>query len=570
MVNVKLQSGQQAVVTCAGGTLSGALSDVVCNGDTTTTTAAPSTTTTVASATTTTVPVVSGFKTVGALSSSDSNSLSVSDTTSGDLRVVWVSDTGAKDTIGLSGGGVSTWNSFPPRYRTSNTGTIQLFWGVVSSTGSKALTVSTPSGGIEELYSQEFSDGSGVTYAADKGGSAGGTSSTFNYPSLVPASSGELFFGYAGGPGAVGVGSTPGFAYTTTGDSNDVVWSLSGPSPSAPAANDSNNGWDAVDGLIMASPSGGSPATTIAPTTTTTGAMTTTTGPTTTIPAPTSTTTQPTSTTTTTHATTTTTQPTTTTGATSPSGGTCTNPTWSSSNPEDSTSFGNFLVNNDAWSGGAGPQTIYACNYNSWYVVSNQTNQQGAVETYPDTEYDLVSAPYACSMPNCGPVISSLSSVSSNFGIVLPAGTNIGYDAAYDTWVDGLNENNSDELMVWNKWENDLNGYSPTVSNVVIGGTSYDVYEQGLPGSGGAGLTIFAMNNQEASGTVDLLSIYNWVIANHPNWFDCSSTAACQAGGSNPAELSSVEYGVEISYTDGSQDFGVNNFSLSENGTAVG
>ncbi len=393
MVNVNLQSGQQAVVTCAGGTLSGALSDVVCHGNSTTTTTVPSTTTTVVPSTTTsTVPVVTGFKTVGALSSSESNSLSVSNTTSGDLRVAWVSDSGAKDAIGLSGGGVSNWNSFPARYRTSNTGTIQLFWGVVSSTGSKALTVSTPSGGIEEVYSQEFSDGSGVTFSADKSGNAGGTSSTFNYPSLVPASSGELFFGYAGGPGTVGAASTSGFAYTTTGDSNDLVWSLSGPSPSAPAASDSNNGWDAVDGLIMASPSGDSPTATIASTTTTTTQPTTTTTHATTTHA-TTTTTVASTTSTTSASTTRTTQPITTTTAAGPtsttvpststttapiSGNTCTNPVYTSANAEaDWQAPNGDLVNNNAWSGSAGPQTIDVCNTNSWYVESDQTEQPG-------------------------------------------------------------------------------------------------------------------------------------------------------------------------------------------------
>ena len=225
------------------------------------------------------------------------------------------------------------------------------------------------------------------------------------------------------------------------------------------------------------------------------------------------------------------------------------------------------MVNNDAWSGSAGPQTLYVCNQASWYVASNQPNVGGQVMTYPDTEHDLVPAPYACSMPNCGPVISSMTSATGTFAMTAPAGTNIGYDEAFDTWVDGLNENLSDEVMVWNKWENDLNGYSPTVANVTIGGTSYDVYEQGLPSQqNGAGLTIFAMNNQEASGTVNLLAIYNWVIANHPNWFGCSSAAACQAGGSHPAELSSIEYGVEISYTAGLQDFGLTNFSVATSG----
>ena len=46
-------------------------------------------------------------------------------------------------------------------------------------------------------------------------------------------------------------------------------------------------------------------------------------------------------------------------------------------------------MDNDAWNGGAGPQSLFVCNQASWYAVSDQPNQQGEVETYPNTEYDV-------------------------------------------------------------------------------------------------------------------------------------------------------------------------------------
>ena len=46
-----------------------------------------------------------------------------------------------------------------------------------------------------------------------------------------------------------------------------------------------------------------------------------------------------------------------------------------------------WWVNNDAWSGSHGPQTLNVCNQSSWYATSNQPNNGGAVETYPDTEF---------------------------------------------------------------------------------------------------------------------------------------------------------------------------------------
>jgi hypothetical protein len=242
----------------------------------------------------------------------------------------------------------------------------------------------------------------------------------------------------------------------------------------------------------------------------------------------------------------------------------CSDPVTSGSDPDFTWQASNgYYVGSDAWSGSHGPQSIYVCNYNSWYVETDQPNVQGQIETYPDSQVDLAPAPYSCTMPNCGPVISSLTSVTSDFGISTPSGSNIGYDAAYDTWIDGLNDGDCEEMMVWNQWENDLNGASFVATNQSIGGNTWDIWTFGNPGGGNCGYVGFAMTSQEASGTVDLLSLYNWVIDNHPSWFNCSSSSDCKAGGANPAELSVVEYGVEVAYTNGTQKFGLTNFSLS-------
>lgn len=245
------------------------------------------------------------------------------------------------------------------------------------------------------------------------------------------------------------------------------------------------------------------------------------------------------------------------------SGNSCTSPVTSGSDADFSwTASNGYQVSNDAWSGSAGPQSLYVCNYNSWYVETDQPNVGGQVETYPDSQVDLVPAPYACTMPNCGPVISSLTSITSNFGISTPSGANLGYDAAYDTWIDGLNNGNCEEMMVWNQWENDLSGATFVYTNVSIGGNTWDIWTYGNPGGDNCGYVGFAPTTQEASGAVNLLALYDWVIANDPAWFDCTSMSACKAGGANPAELSAVEYGVEVAYTDGTQKFTLTNFSL--------
>ncbi len=169
-------------------------------------------------------------------------------------------------------------------------------------------------------------------------------------------------------------------------------------------------------------------------------------------------------------------------------------------------------------------------------------------------------------MPNCGPLISSLSSLTSTFGAF--DASNAGYDDAYDTWVNGLNEGFSTEIMVWTNYTNAYDYDTEQATHVLIGGTYYDVYSNGSPVNNGSNTPeiIFAMNNQEASGSVDLLAIYNWIIQNHPDWFGYSTTTAAQAG----AEISAIEYGMEISYTDGTQQFGVNAYSVTENGNVIG
>ena len=61
-------------------------------------------------------------------------------------------------------------------------------------------------------------------------------------------------------------------------------------------------------------------------------------------------------------------------------GGNCTNPSFSTSDAEGTENIDGgaeyWWVNNDAWSGSHGPQSISVCNHSSWYAVSDQTRQR--------------------------------------------------------------------------------------------------------------------------------------------------------------------------------------------------
>ena len=265
---------------------------------------------------------------------------------------------------------------------------------------------------------------------------------------------------------------------------------------------------------------------------------TTTTGTTTT-----STTTAPSTTTTTAAPTTTTTgSPTTTTGAptttTPPSGGNCIDPVWSSSDAEaaDNTDPNDghqyWWVDNDAWSGGHGPQTMNVCNESSWYATSDQPNEGGAVETYPNTEYDVGGRATPSTTP-----ISGYSSITSTFSEDYPSDGS--WDAAYDLWLN----NWSIETMIWNQWSG-AQAYWPGIAttSVTLGGVGYKFYDNG-------GELMFFRDTQVASGSVDILAVYQWLVAN--GYVSASDV---------PTQL---EYGVEICATSGTETFPMTGLTFS-------
>lgn len=296
------------------------------------------------------------------------------------------------------------------------------------------------------------------------------------------------------------------------------------------------------------------------PTTTTRRPTTTTSRPTTTTTVkPTTTTTRATTTTTlpqtTTSGPTTTVAPTTTTGGSGGSSGNCTNPIFTTSDAEGTINIDPgppspefWWVNNDAWSASHGPQAINVCSQSSWDALSTQPDKGGAVETYPDTEYDVGGRD---SGPSTKP-ISAFNSITSTFSESYPSAGS--WDAAYDMWTN----NWSNETMIWNQWAgSQAYWYSATgFQDVTIAGIEYHFCDNGANGncSGPKGADngdelIFAMVNQETSGSVDILAIYNWEVA---NGYAKASDAPTQ-----------LEYGVEVCSTSGQETFPMTGLTFS-------
>jgi hypothetical protein len=195
---------------------------------------------------------------------------------------------------------------------------------------------------------------------------------------------------------------------------------------------------------------------------------------------------------------------------------------WSSSGQYATWNNGGYWLQNDIWGASPGNQTIYANAFNNWWVTCNYSG--GGIKSYPAVGIN-VNTP-----------ITKLTSVTSWFQTSTPGGCS--YDNAYDIWLN----NGAYEVMIWQSWSGNqpiANSYNaqgqaiPTVSNVSIGGTTYNFYTRGSVFS-------FLRTGQTSSSWVDIGSVLNWLNSKHYY--------------SNPT-LQDVQFGWEVLNTGGSKTF---------------
>jgi len=213
----------------------------------------------------------------------------------------------------------------------------------------------------------------------------------------------------------------------------------------------------------------------------------------------------------------------------------CTHPSFVTSAPFGMWGNGGYYVYNNMWgvNGYSVSQTLYACSYNNWYVTATMNNDSGngAVKTYPNVQMDFNE-----------PQISSLHSATSTFAETDPH-TGI-YEDAYDIWLNGVASSGSTEVMVWNENYHQAPAGSQEAT-ATFDGRSYSVYR-----TSSGSYVAFVANQNFTSGTVDLLAIFNWLIAK--GWIPQNST------------LGQICYGVELVSTNNvPATFTFNNFSIS-------
>jgi hypothetical protein len=214
----------------------------------------------------------------------------------------------------------------------------------------------------------------------------------------------------------------------------------------------------------------------------------------------------------------------------------CIDPVFVTSDTNGGWGDGDYYVHNNMWNVGSYDvtETLYACSYDNWYVVANANDDSGdgAVKTYPNVHVDYGSVP-----------ISSFNTITSTFAESSP---HVGiYNVAYDIWVNGVATPGCTEFMIWNENFNQVPS-GDKVTTVDLGGRTYDVWR-----TSSGGYIAFVPTEAFTSGTVDILEILNWAIAQ--GWIPGSST------------LGQICFGVEIVSTDGSDaTFHFTDFSITK------
>jgi len=193
---------------------------------------------------------------------------------------------------------------------------------------------------------------------------------------------------------------------------------------------------------------------------------------------------------------------------------------WCSSSAQGTWHAGKFLVQNDAWNGGHGPQRICANSYHDVQVTSNQPTGNTAIETYPD-----VGAMYT----GTDTPVAGLKDVTNTYTESFPADV-IG-EAADDIWLNNWKL----EIMIWVDVHHENPSYLPTIGHATLGGQHFTVYSN-------APEYIFELNHpHQTTGTTHILGAIRWMIAH--------GYAPASSG------ITEAQFGWEIASTNGPQKF---------------
>jgi hypothetical protein len=200
---------------------------------------------------------------------------------------------------------------------------------------------------------------------------------------------------------------------------------------------------------------------------------------------------------------------------------------WQSAAAQGTWHNGGYSVQNDAWNGKHGPQTIFANSFHEIKVISNQPAGNTEIMTYPDVSglYNGTDTP-----------VSQFSSIYNTFSESMPSDV-IG-EAADDIWL-----NNWDmEIMMWVDTHNeDPGSWLPVIGHTEIAGQNWTIYKNDSE-------FIFKLDHNETSGATHVLPAIHWLM-NH-------GYVPSDAG------LTAVQFGWEIAGTHGPEAFQLHDYNL--------
>lgn len=161
----------------------------------------------------------------------------------------------------ITGGGVGgNWTKLTQLSDSKENRDIEEWLGPISKTGSSIVKVHFSrgvSGTKVELNAQEFTNGTGSSTAWSDDVSAGAqndtASSTITFPTLTPASSGELYVGFSRASSSSSAGDTPGFTYESANTKNLYIYDPNVSSSVSPTASQQNGVSVTTGALIEAS-----------------------------------------------------------------------------------------------------------------------------------------------------------------------------------------------------------------------------------------------------------------------------------------------------------------------------
>ena len=195
-------------------------------------------------------------------------------------------------------------------------------------------------------------------------------------------------------------------------------------------------------------------------------------------------------------------------------------------------------VANNMWAcgnGSCGPQTLTAYHPGNWSVMSTQASGNTAVLTYPNVQQVFTKT------TNTDPAISAFTSITSDFTETMNPQAGTDAEAAYDLWLSHTSGPN--EVMIWVDNAGRGSGGAQQIGAATIGGQAFTVYQYG------GGEIIFSLNQNEQSGTVDILAALKWL----------QGHGLASAG----AQLGQVDFGFEICSTGGKPEkFAVSRYTL--------